>query len=144
MRCRTPDASSLHAKVRPEAPFVARTFHTGSWLFGSQRANIARVFEALKWDAVPTQPIPGPHMGSTGIWWAATSTDGPPAPVLVTNQGEVLVVEQKPRAIPPISDPPVVATKAAMRRFVAQAEAPNEAEDPLQTHDHGGSTLMRK
>ena len=113
----------------------AKSYHTGPWLFGTQRANLARVFQALNWDAVPVQPIQGPRMGSTGIWWAVTSPQSPPAQVLATNHGEVLVVEQRPKAVPVPSDPLVVATRSAMRKFVSKAEVEGADADPLQAHD---------
>ena len=75
LRCGVADAPSLHAKVRPETPYVTRAgtrlFRTGPWPFGVQRCNLSRTFKAIQWEAQP-----------------------PPATVLATTQGEILVVKQ--------------------------------------------------
>ena len=122
LRSAVQDAPSLHAKLRPETPYVSRpgsrTFHTGPWPFGAQRLNLLRTFKSIGWDAIAAQPLPGPHR--TGIWWSVTAVADPPAKVLATSKGEVLVVEQPLRSFVAAAAPPVVATKTAMKRFVAK------------------------
>ena len=140
LRCLAGDAQALHGKVRPDTPFVPRSgmrqFHTGPWPFGVQRSSISRAFKALQWDALPLQPIPGPHAGGTGIWWSVQAEQPPLTPVLATSHGEVLAVEQKPRQVPAVVAPPLVASKSALQRFQVKAtEAAPSGVDHLQDQD---------
>ena len=140
LRCNVADAQTLHGKVRPDAPFVSRAgtklYHTGPWPFGAQRSNLLRTFKAIHWPAQPLQPVPGPHAGSTGIWWVVQAEAPPPTPVLTTTQGEVLVVEQKEKELPSVARPPLVASKAALQRFQAKAVDPGVGTfDYLQVQD---------
>ena len=82
------------------------------------------------------QPIPGAHSGRTGIWWSVQAEEAPPAPVLATSLGEVLVVEQKPREAPVVTSPPVVASRSATQRFKARpSDGAQTPVDHLQSQD---------
>ena len=102
LRTTASQAAALHAILRPEATFLPQgpkmQFVAGPFPWGSDRQAIARALKQSGWEVKalqPMQPIPG-----KGSMWLLQTIEEPPASILTTTHGEVVISKHKAQGNP--------------------------------------------
>ena len=135
VRCRKEHEEQLHGLLRPSIAWVdrakLRTYESGPWPFGTQRANIVKALAAFGWRARPGQPIQG-HKG--GLWFTIEAESPPPQDSLHAQFGEVLFWEIRPKDVLKPPAPPVVASRRTLQAL-APGIGQSRAQDPLAASD---------
>ena len=99
LRVATADASTVHAQLFPEQPYqqvqVQRVYMIRPLPHGTQRHKVVALLSGWSWLAKPLQPC---HSDSQGMGWLVGTETDPPAVVLPTDKGEVMVTLQREQA----------------------------------------------
>ena len=144
VRCRKEHEERLHGILRPSVAWVdkakLRTYESGPWPFGTQRANIVKALSAFGWRARPGQPIQG-HKG--GLWFTIEAESPPPQDSLHASFGEILFWEVRTRDAPKPPLPPVVASRRALQAL-APLPSPGRQPDPFAASDPWQEALDRR
>ena len=144
VRCKKEHEEQLHALLRPSIAWVdkakLRTYESGPWPFGTQRANIVKALAALGWRARPGQPIQG-HKG--GLWFNIEAESPPPQDSLHASFGEILFWEVRQKDVPKPPLQPVVASRRTLQAL-APAVVPHRPLDPLVASDPWQEALDRR
>lgn len=97
LRTTAAQAAALHSILRPEATFLPQgpklQFVAGPFPWGSDRQAIGRALKQSGWEVKalqPMQPIPG-----KGSMWLLQTVEDPPASILTTTHGEVVITKHK-------------------------------------------------
>ena len=121
VRCRVCDAAALHGALRPDRPFLApgqvSIFHVGPWPHGTQRSAVIKALQAFGWTATATQPVAGPS--PNGPWWQVQAASAPPADVIRSEVGDILVVAVPHKPEVEVQAAPVIASRAVLQQLQA-------------------------
>ena len=133
LRCAAKDEEALHNHIRPDIPFLPQgarfVYHSGPWPPGTQKGAITKLLSSIQWRARAVQPLPGND--GHGAWWVLHAASPPAQTVVHTQEGELLLVEQKAKtSVMPVPPPAMVAARATLQSF-----RPHALVDPLTVAD---------
>eukprot|EP00435_Cladocopium_sp_Y103_P056891 s1564_g19.t1 len=139
LRVPASQASAIHAIVRPDTMFLPvgprKNFLVGPFPYGCDRQAISRALKKVNWEAKPLQPSV-PVQGKGNVW-LVQAIDDPPASIIATTHGEVIITRQHDEAAqkPVVSKPVGAASTLALCGGVVSAKAPSNDADPWTRHD---------
>ena len=92
VRVPTKDAEMIHTQINPEVPFanfeVNKVYELRPLPHGTQKLGVLSMLKAWGWKARPLQPC---KADSLGMGWLIGATDEPPAMIMATNTGDVMI-----------------------------------------------------
>ena len=97
LRVPSSQAQAVHAVVRPDTLYLPvgprKTFQVGPFPYGCDRQAISRAMKKVGWEVKPLQPSTPVH--GKGNVWLLQSVEDPPASVILTSHGEVIISKHK-------------------------------------------------
>ena len=119
LRCHSSAAEDLHRVLKPDRPYIAPAtmtrYHVGPWPAGTQRSVVCKTLAAFGWTALASQPVAG--AGPGGPWWQVQAGIPPPAEVIPSEVGDILIVPQVPKQGVRKPAAPVVASREVLRQM---------------------------
>ena len=137
LRTTANQAAALHAILRPEATYLPQgpkmQFVAGPFPWGSDRQAIARALKQSGWEVKalqPMQPIP-----SKGSMWLLQTIEEPPASILTTTHGEVVISKHKAQGNPSKNNKVHTVGAPSTISLCGTDAGPKPNEDPWLAHD---------
>ena len=97
LRVPAAQAQAVHAVVRPDTLYLPvgprKTFLVGPFPYGCDRQAISRAMKKTGWEVKPLQPSTPVH--GKGNVWLIQAVDDPPASVILTSHGEVIISKHR-------------------------------------------------
>ena len=136
LRAMSSQAAALHKVLRLESTFLPQgpklQFVAGPFPWGSDRNAIGRALKQAGWEVKPLQPMqPIPGKGSM---WLLQTIEEPPATILSTTHGEVVMSKHKSQGTSKIAKVHTVGAASTMP-LCGQDNGVRGGEDPWIAHD---------
>ena len=139
-------AKSMHELVRPESTFLPsgpKNHHVaGPFPWGSDRQAIAKAMRQVGWQVKalqPLQPIPG-----RGSMWLLQAVDEPPAAIIQTSNGEVVISKHREQTAAKTPAPSTVGSVSTLSLCGSSSGQPAGDVDPWLQADPWGPYTMKK
>ena len=141
VRCKSQDASSIHAILKPGGAFLpaGRKLHyvIGPVPFGTLKSSIADALKSISWVARPLQPVSSKL--ADGVMWKVQSIVPPPVNVLCADCGELVISKLDGPTEEPLPMPSVVASQ----QTIQLCSNGKGHVDPLQQNDPWASSIKK-
>ena len=102
LRVPSSQAQAVHAAVRPDTLYLPvgprKTYQVGPFPYGCDRQAISRAMKKAGWEVKPLQPSTPVH--GKGNVWLLQAVEDPPASVILTSHGEVIISKHKDEDTP--------------------------------------------
>ena len=145
LRCLSEVAQVVHAEVRPGSSYLpaGRKMHflMGPFPYGTLKDSIAKALSAMPWSARPLQPVASAK-DMRGVMWKIQAISCPPATVVISDCGE-LVISKLDDPVPFVPQKPAVVATTQTLQLCSQAKGSSQI-DPLQVHDPWANHTARR
>ena len=136
LRAMSSQAAALHNVLRPESTFLPQgpksQYVAGPFPWGSDRQAIGRAMKQAGWEVKPLQPMqPIPGKGSM---WLLQTIEDPPAAILTTSHGEVVISKHKSQTLSKTAKVHTVGAASTIS-LCGKDPAIKLGEDPWIAHD---------
>eukprot|EP00435_Cladocopium_sp_Y103_P066186 s797_g28.t1 len=113
----TPDAPAVHAKVKPDEPYMSglcHTFKVGPMPWGTTKKAMQGLLTQWGWKAKVLHSA-GKSADATGLMWTISSTDLPPCTAYQLAHGDVIIHQESSDAHQPWQPPRVQVSPSLLK-----------------------------